>query len=187
MADQSGPDYELEGSLELSPDQYQAWAHPNRQMILGLLGQRAATISQLADAIGRPKGSVGHHVQALESAGLIRVVRTRRVRALTEKYYGRVAWVFSISEPDHEAGPPRILRSGLRDLAGSRARGFEPSIGSYRAQVPEANAREFAERIEALAREFGRPPVPGERVYGFLFAVYLSEWPGLPSERPGDD
>ena len=187
MTDQPGPDYELEESLELSPQQYQAWAHPNRQVILGLLGQRAATISQLADALGKPKGSVGHHVQALERAGLIRVVRTRAVRALTEKYYGRVAWVFAVNEPGHEAGPPTILRSGLRDLAGSRARGFAPSFGSYRAQVPEVRAQEFAERIEALAREFGRPPVPGERVYGFFFAVYLSEWPGLPPETQGDD
>ena len=36
----------------------------------------------------------------LERGGLVRVVRTRQVRALTEKYYGRVARLFVLKTDD---------------------------------------------------------------------------------------
>ena len=51
-----------------------------------------------------PKGTVGHHLKVLETAGLVRVVRTRQVRALTEKYYGRVARLFELKGVDDDAG-----------------------------------------------------------------------------------
>ena len=59
-----------------------------------LLRERAASTTELATVLETPKGTVGHHLKVLESAGLIRVVRTRQVRALTEKFYGRVARLF---------------------------------------------------------------------------------------------
>ena len=45
----------------------------------------------------------------LEKAKLVRVVRTRKVRALTEKYYGRVARLFILRSADESArhGPGR--------------------------------------------------------------------------------
>jgi hypothetical protein len=39
----------------------------------------------------------------LEAAGLVHVVRTRRVRALTESFYGRVARLFVIKSTDELA------------------------------------------------------------------------------------
>ena len=48
----------------------------------------------------RPQGTVGHHLKVLERGGLVRVVRTRQVRALTEKYYGRVARLFVLKTDD---------------------------------------------------------------------------------------
>ena len=51
-------------------------------------------------ALDTPKGTVGHHLKVLEKAGLVRVVRTRKVRALTEKYYGRVARLFVLKSTD---------------------------------------------------------------------------------------
>ena len=88
-------DYELDDILEVRrPDQFRAVGDPTRQRIISLLSERAATTSQLAKALGQPKGSVGHHLKVLEEAGLIRVVRTRQVRAITEKYYGRTARFF---------------------------------------------------------------------------------------------
>ena len=66
------------------PDQFRTVGDPTRQRIISLLSERATT-SQLAEALRQPKGSVGHHLKVLEEAGLIRVVRTRQVRAITEK------------------------------------------------------------------------------------------------------
>ena len=59
----------------------------------------------MAGALEIPKGTVGHHCKTLEAAGLIRVVRTRRVRALEEKFYGRTARVFVFGRPD--SGPAK--------------------------------------------------------------------------------
>ena len=87
MADKSGePDYELEEILEVDrPEQFRAVGDPLRLRIVGLLSERAATTSQLAEALGESRGNVGHHLKILEGAGLVRVVRTRQVRAITEK------------------------------------------------------------------------------------------------------
>jgi DNA-binding transcriptional ArsR family regulator len=185
MADDYGAGYPMDERLVLSQAQIRVWANPTRQIILGLLGQRAATISQLAETIGKPKGSIGHHVQSLEQAGLIQVVRTRKVRAMTEKYYGRVAWIFQVAEPE-ASGLPDWLKSSLRQLATSESRGFPPITGFYHAQMPRAVAVAFARRVEALAEEFGHKPAAGEEVYEFVSAVFLNEWPGLPPEKIDD-
>ncbi|HEY6379575.1 MAG TPA: helix-turn-helix domain-containing protein, partial [Candidatus Dormibacteraeota bacterium] len=66
-------------------------AHPLRSMILDLLLERAATVAELAAAAGRPKSTLAHHVKVLVDAGMIRVVRTRRVRAIDERFYERTA------------------------------------------------------------------------------------------------
>jgi DNA-binding transcriptional ArsR family regulator len=60
-----------------------------RLAILELVGEEPASIAGVARRLGRPKGTVGYHLKILERAGLVRVVRTRRVRGVTEKYYGR--------------------------------------------------------------------------------------------------
>ena len=77
-----------------APQQLRALADPLRGRIITLLRQRAASTTELASVLDTPKGTVGHHLKVLEKAGLVRVVRTRKVRALTEMYYGRVARLF---------------------------------------------------------------------------------------------
>src|SRR3954469_3255427 len=72
-------------------------SHPLRTTILGLLHERAATVTELAVALGRPKSTVAHHVKVLAEAGLVRVVRTRRVRAIEERFYGRTARMFYVA------------------------------------------------------------------------------------------
>src|SRR5436189_5659250 len=94
----SPPDYELEDRLALTePHQVKALGHPLRNTILGLLHERAATVTELAASVERPKSTVAHHVKVLAQAGLIQVVRTRRVRAIDERFYGRTARMFYIS------------------------------------------------------------------------------------------
>src|SRR5919204_1645102 len=91
------PDYELaERTVLTAPAQLRAIADPLRATILDLLLERAATVAELAAAVGRPKSTVAHHVNVLVEAGLLRVVRTRRVRAIDERYYGRTARLFRV-------------------------------------------------------------------------------------------
>ena len=49
------------------------------------------------------------------------------------------------------------------------------------ARVPASLAREFNMRLEALSQEFRQKAQPGEKVYGFVAGVYLSNWPDLPA------
>ena len=91
------PDYELADRIALTrPMQVKAIGHPLRTTILGLLHERAATVTELAIAVERPKSTVAHHVKVLTEAGLVQVVRTRRVRAIEERLYGRTARMFYV-------------------------------------------------------------------------------------------
>src|SRR5215831_19207782 len=92
------PDYELADRIALTePSQVKALGHPLRNTILGLLHERAASVSELAIALERPKSTVAHHVKVLVDAGLVHVVRTRRVRAIEERFYGRTARLFYVA------------------------------------------------------------------------------------------
>ena len=73
-------DYEIDDFVTADqPGQLKALGAPTRMAILTLLLERAATTTHLAEALGKPKGTVGYHLKVLEGAGLIRVVRTRQV------------------------------------------------------------------------------------------------------------
>src|SRR5688500_18449568 len=91
------PDYELDDQQDVTaPAQLRALADPLRATILDLLLERAATVAELAAAVQRPKSTVAHHVNVLVEAEMLRVVRTRRVRAIDERYYGRTARVIYV-------------------------------------------------------------------------------------------
>src|SRR5262245_46590094 len=84
------PDYELPDIVEAStPEQLRAIADPLRFTLLDLVTERSSTLCELAGAVNRPKSTVAHHVGALAAAGMLPVVRTRRVRAIEERFYGR--------------------------------------------------------------------------------------------------
>ena len=185
MTDHSGegpgvPDYELDDRLELTAAQSKLLLDETRLTIIDLLSERAATTSQLADALERPKGTVGHHCKALEGAGLIHVVRTARVRAMEERYYGRVARLFIIGDLG-EAGVtfsdflgPAI--SELRRAAEQPSSPDTPHVATVRhARIPVDRAREWEHRLQDLADEFAAQERGGDTTYGMLLAVYETE------------
>jgi len=179
------PDYDLAERIALSkPSQVKAIGHPLRTTILGLLHERAATVSELAVALERPKSTVAHHVKVLVEAGLVQVVRTRRVRAIEERFYGRTARMFYVAverSADGEELP--------RDFNDFEVAAGESS-GAYRdgklwgfirhARISEAQASEFWERMAELVAEFEQLPRSGETMYGFAVGVYPTDHPTLP-------
>ena len=184
------PDYEAEELLEVrEPEQFRAVGDPTRHRIISLLSERAATTSQLAEALGQPRGSIGHHLKVLEEAGLIRVVRTRQVRAMTEKYYGRTARLFEFHDPEDDNTPKKefvdFFRQALDEYEEPAPEsGFEEMLTLRHARIPASSAQEYHRRALALAEEFaGLEKVPGERVYGLLAQVYLTDLPELPEEE----
>jgi DNA-binding transcriptional ArsR family regulator len=182
-------DYELDEILEVRrPDQFRAVGDPTRQRIISLLSERAATTSQLAEALGQPKGSVGHHLKVLEEAGLIRVVRTRQVRAITEKYYGRTARLFDFMQGEGEITREpalQLLRQVMNEYVAPGSEEWTADVLTLRhARIPASRAEEFSRRVMEVADEFtDLETVQGERVYGLLAGVFLTDLP----ELPGDD
>src|SRR3954471_17925552 len=97
MSSNTIPDYDLEDlRIVTSPRELRALADPLRGTLIDLLLERAATVAELAAAVDRPKSTVAHHVGVLVDTRMLRVVRTRRVRAIDERYYGRTARVFVV-------------------------------------------------------------------------------------------
>src|SRR5579871_1367073 len=185
---QSPPDYELADRIALTrPSQVKALSHPLRNVILGLLHERAATITELAGALERPKSTVAHHVKMLAESGLVRVVRTRRVRAIEERFYGRTARMFYVGV---ERGPegeemPRDFNDFEVAAHESAAAFRDGKLWGFirHARITESQAQEFWQRISDLVDEFDRLPRSGETMYGFAIGVYPTDYPTLPAER----
>jgi DNA-binding transcriptional ArsR family regulator len=181
------PDYELADRIALTtPLQVKALSHPLRTTILGLLHERAATVSELALAVGRPKSTVAHHVKVLSGAGLVQVVRTRRVRAIEERFYGRTARMFYVGverSADGEEMPRDFNDFEVAARESSAAYRDGKLWGFIRhARISEAQASEFWERMAELVAEFDRLPRSGETMYGFAIGVYPTDLPTLPGE-----
>jgi DNA-binding transcriptional ArsR family regulator len=166
------------------PDQLQALGDATRWRILGYLLEGPASIQELAGALGRAKGTIGHHVRVLERAGLIRLAETRRVRGVIEKRYVRVAKQFALPNADAEL-PPGIDEATLAylplrtALAEARTSGLGDEATSsivVRARMPADRARRFGQLIEALAAEFADGASGEGETFGFVGGVYVPDW-----------
>ena len=184
----SPPDYDLADRIALTrPAQVKAISHPLRTTILGLLHERAATVTELAVAVERPKSTVAHHVKVLNQAGLVHVVRTRQVRAIEERFYGRTTRMFYVGV-ERSAGDEDLPRD-FNDFEVS-ARESAEAFGDGKlwgfirhARITEPQASEFWERMAGLVAEFDRLPRSGETVYGFAVGIYPTDHPTLPASR----
>ncbi|MEY2451648.1 MAG: hypothetical protein QOD92_1222 [Acidimicrobiaceae bacterium] len=179
------PDYDLLEELEVStPGQLHAMAGPLRSTILDLLLERAATVCELASAVGRPKSTVAHHVKVLVDAGMLRVVRSRRVRAIDERYYGRTARLFRVGAVDLSSTARSAV--GVNPLSRAAAEAVPAHIADElratlrHARIPEARADEFWSRVLVLAQEFAKLSRSGDTVFGFAAGLYPTEHPVLP-------
>jgi DNA-binding transcriptional ArsR family regulator len=181
----SPPDYDLADRLALTePAQVKALSHPLRTTILSLLHERAATVTELAVAVGRPKSTVAHHVGVLTEAGLLQVVRTRRVRAIEERFYGRTARMFYVGVERTPEGDelPRDFNDFEVAARESTAAFRDGKLWGFirHARISDTQASEFWERMAELVTEFDQLPRSGETMYGFAVGVYPTDHPALP-------
>lgn len=78
-------------------------------------------------------------------------------------FFGQVMDEYDEPDPDEEFSDAQTLRH---------------------ARIPASKAKEFRDRVVEMAEEFAdEDSVPGERVYGFLAQVYLTNLPELPDEE----
>jgi DNA-binding transcriptional ArsR family regulator len=179
------PDYDLADTVEVStPAQLRAIADPLRTTLLDLVLERAATVAELAAAVNRPKSTVAHHVNVLVEARMLRVVRTRRVRAIDERYYGRTGrtiYVAVVRRPGDTETP--VCVNGLSVAAAESVPAHEADrlYSTIRhARIPAQTASQFWQRVDALIREFTQLPRSGDTVYGFAAGLYPTDHPILP-------
>src|SRR6476661_9116342 len=166
------PDYELPDTAELTtPAQLRAIADPLRSSLLDLVLERAATVAELAAAVGRPRSTVAHHVGVLVDAGLLKVVRTRRVRAIEERFYGRTARAFYIGTVPLEQVTPPPWSNYLADAAAESESAYHADTmwANHRhARITRERANEFWQRVDEVIQEFSQLPREGDTVYGFV-------------------
>ena len=182
------PGYELADRLALTgPAQVKAIGHPLRTTILQLLHERAASVTELAAALERPKSTVAHHVDVLVQAGLLRVVATRKVRAIEERSYGRTARLFHVQLGSSAAGEdaPRDFNDFEVAAAESGPAYERGELWGFvrHARVSKEQAGEFWERMAALVEEFDRLERSGETTYGFAVGIYPTDHPTLPPRQ----
>ena len=162
------------GSLRITrQDQLRAFDHPLRHLIVGRLGQGPATVKVLAEEFDRPPGTIGHHTKVLEDAGLVRVVRTRQVNGIAERWLGRTAPTYAF--PTDVAATRKVAwmleQFGAAHAAAEEA-GCDPRLVTVRiARIDEQRAQEWHDRLLALAEEFAAEPVGGDTTHTLVVGI----------------
>jgi DNA-binding transcriptional ArsR family regulator len=179
------PDYDLDEMVVVTaPEQLRALADPLRTTLLELVLERAATVTEMARAVDRPKSTVAYHVNRLVDAGLLRVVRTRRVRAIEERFYGRVArtlYIGVLNRPEDKQVVAAI--NGLAEAAAESASAHaadELRCLLLHARIPIGEVRNFWAQVQEVARQFAQIARAGDQVYGFSAGLYPTDAPTLP-------
>ena len=144
-----------------------------------LLRERAASTTELAKAMGIPKGTVGHHLKVLEHAGLIRVVAMRQIRAVTEKYYGRVARLYVLkTDEDAEramgdnALAAVFLRQASEEILGADVEPARITAGLSHARLLPEDARRLGIRVNRLFADLKAADNPDGEPYGLAGSLY---------------
>ncbi len=153
------PDYDLDEMVVVTgPAQLRALADPLRSTLLDLLLERAATVTEMARAVDRPKSTVAYHVNLLVDTGLLRVVRTRRVRAIDERYYGRVArtlYIGVLNRPEDKQVAAAI--NGLAEAAAESASAHAADdlrCLLVHARIPIEDVRNFWAQVQERLSRF---------------------------------
>jgi len=159
--DQAIPDYDLDELVVITaPEQLRALADPLRTTLLELLLERAATVTEMAQAVDRP------------------------VRAIEERYYGRVArtlYIGVLNRPED-----RLVAASINSLAQAVAESAAAHANDelrctlVHARIPIEHVRAFWSQVQALARGFAQIPRGGDQVYGFVAGLYPTDAPTLP-------
>ncbi|MET9803571.1 hypothetical protein [Streptomyces sp. NPDC006368] len=130
-------------------------------------------------------------MSVLVDAQLLKVVRTRRVRAIEERFYGRSARIFrvgAVSPTDGGVTPhcTNDLATAAAESAPAHQADQLSSIVRH-VRIPQEQAREFWARVLELANDYAQLPRGGNVVYGFAAGLYPTDYPALPEAESAAD
>jgi DNA-binding transcriptional ArsR family regulator len=183
------PDYELNDLRIVSTTQeLKALFHPLRGVLTDLVLERSATVNEMAAAVKRPPSSVAHHVGVLVNAGLFKVVRTRKVRSIDERFYGRTARIFYVGQvqPSQLKDMTNVLVEAATESRPAHETDRLRAIHRH-ARIPQERAALFWDQVFELVRTFSAFPREGETSYAFVAALYPADYPTLPNTEPDSD
>jgi len=165
--------------------QFKALGDATRTRILDIMQQKPATAKQIAHLLKMAPGTIGHHLQVLEEAGLAKIVARRLVHGIVAKYYTRTALIFSYDFSPEVRGQDDIIFGMLthaRDqLAEAIASGDfdlvtpDPLCTSAfpRMRLSPERVSYYSKRLRALVDEYiSEEPDPDGQVYGLCTAFF---------------
>ncbi|MFK0019124.1 ArsR/SmtB family transcription factor [Streptomyces sp. NPDC090798] len=173
MSEKQPPDGQDE-TLQLTSElQLRAVSNFVRHRILRVLRDQPATITQVAARLGIAKGSASYHMRLLEKAGMVAVVRTRKVRGVTERYYERTSSGIRLPEPEQGA-PNVVMRHALADLEAAPS-GPPRLVRMHQARLSKDRFAEFTARLQALVEEIAAASDPAEPAATLAVAFFRPE------------
>jgi len=178
-------------------------ADPLRMQIYEILLHEPANVRQVAERLGLAPSRLYYHVNTLEKYGLIKVVETRLVANMVEKYYRAVAYRLDIAdhllkfETDEGkqtigevmAGTFNTTRDDLQRSLQARAANIELGdeikprgviVNRVTARMSDEQAEEFMQRLRQLIEAFEagdhseEDPDPVLQDFAMLLAFYPS-------------
>lgn len=174
--------YDLDATISAdTPARLKAVGNRLRALILDLVLERAMTVTELAERVRKPRGTVAHHVDVLLDAGLLKVTGTRRVRAIEERFYGRTAHTIMFPDSTTDGDLPFVADARAEaDLSD-----WPEHVGGFtlrHARIPVERVAEFTDRVMELAMEFTQIPRGGSREYAFFAGVFPTKRPVAPKD-----
>ncbi|GAC1357998.1 MAG: hypothetical protein NVSMB38_40830 [Ktedonobacteraceae bacterium] len=170
--------------------QFKALGDMTRSRILGIIQLQPATAKQIADRLGIAPGTIGHHLQVLEDAGLAQIVARRLVHGIVAKYYTRTARIFAYDFPsdvsDHASAALQIHTKARDELAETVSvadnNNCSAAFPETRSKVAFPHARLSAERAEEYSKRIfaivddllQEQPNPDGQIYGFYSAFFVA-------------
>lgn len=151
-------------------EQLRAVSNLTRHRIMAVLRFEPATITHIAERLGLAKGSSSYHVRLLERAGLIKVVRTRKVRGVTERYYAMAARSIVLPHPG-EGAPDVLMRHAVADLEAAPLE-QERHVRMAHLRLTEEQFAELGARLQALADEYQQLSDPSLPDASLVFALF---------------
>jgi DNA-binding transcriptional ArsR family regulator len=162
--------------------QFKALGDRTRERILAIIQHQPATAKQLAERLGLPPGTVGHHLQVLEAADLAQVIARRLTRGTVAKYYSRTARIFVIDMAREVTGgdaPTFEMMTRARDelIEAMATIEHDPLRTSSvpRARLSFERAQIYSERVQALVEDFlhETPDSQGD-IYELCAALFMA-------------
>ena len=173
--------------------QFKALGDPTRERILRIIKHEPLTARQLGARLNIPPGTIGHHLQVLEAAGLAQIVARRLVHGIVAKYYTRTARLFQFDFPSEITPGSEVTLKFLTDAREELAEALiadeehpadrfidEKGEGCCATSFPHARlsrerALAFSQRLNALIEEFATAePDPAGKVYALSTAFFLA-------------